>query len=299
LHVANAARKSSHNRRELLRVKLGLLSEADASAALALSTAEGWNQTEADWTRVIRLEPTGCFAARQGHRLIGTVTTTVYGGETAWIGMMVVQPDFRRQGIGAALMRLALDHVHCLGVARVKLDATPAGQPLYESLGFTAEAELQRWQGVAPSGANPNPPRSNRESHLPLFALDQAAFGADRSNLLEQLIAEGLGEPLVMQSDQGFPEGYALARQGRTATYVGPVVATTVSAVGRLLDGMLARFAAEDVCLDLHRSGLLEPEVLAARGLSKRRSLTRMRFGPRGDAAKAPSICASAGPEFG
>jgi len=298
-HVANTARESLHNRRGLLRVELGLLGEADASAALALSTAEGWNQTLEDWRRVIRLEPSGCFAARKGPRLIGTVTTTAYRSATAWIGMMIVQSDFRRQGIGAALMRLALDYVHSLGIANVKLDATPEGQPLYESRGFTAEAEIQRWQGVARTAANPNPQHSTGEPYLPLFALDQAAYGADRSSLLKQLIVEGLGRPLLVHSDHGVPAGYALARRGRTAKYVGPIVATTASAVGQLLDGMLARFAGEDVCLDLHRNGLLAPEVLAAQGLSKRRILTRMRFGLWSDAGAPPSICASAGPEFG
>lgn len=280
-------------------MKFGLLGEEDANAALALSAAEGWNQTAADWRRLTRLEPTGCFAAREGHRLIGTVTTTTYGRAMAWIGMMAVHPDSRRQGIGAALMRLALDYVHGLGVASVKLDATPAGRPLYESLGFVAEAGMERWQGVARSGASPDPRRPNGESLRLLFALDQAAYGADRSRLLELLVAESLGGPLVAQSGHGLPEGYALARQGRTATYIGPVVATTASAAGQLLDGMLARFAGEDVCLDLHGSGLLEPGALAERGLSKRRSLTRMCHGPRGDAETARSICASAGPEFG
>ena len=74
------------------------------------------------------LEPSGCFAARVGGRLIGTVTTTTYGRSVAWIGMMVVDPDFRRKGIGTALMRRAIDHVQGRGVRVLKLDATPAGR---------------------------------------------------------------------------------------------------------------------------------------------------------------------------
>lgn len=213
--------------------------------------------------------------------------------------MMVVHAEFRRQGIGAALMRLALDYVHSLGVASVELDATSAGRLLYESLGFTAEAEMQRWQGGARPGANPNLRHPNGDLLRQLFALDREAYGADRSRLLERLVVEGLGGPLVVQSGDGFPEGYALARQGRTVTYVGPVVVTTASAAGQLLDGVLARFAGEDVCPDLHKGGRLEPGVLVERGMSMRRSLTRMRRGLRSDAGTARSICASAAPEFG
>lgn len=280
-------------------MKLGLLRSGHLDAALALSAGEGWNQSAADWSRLIRLEPSGCFAAFEGSRLIGTVTTTTYGRAMAWIGMMVVHPDFRRQGIGAALMRLALDHVRALDIASVKLDATPAGRPLYESLGFAVEAEIERWQGVAPLEAGPVLRGPNGVSRPSLCALDRDAYGADRSRLLELLATEGLGEPLVARSAQGLAEGYALTRTGRAATYVGPLVTTTANAAGQLLGGMLARHAGTEICLDLHRGGLLEPQVLVERGLSKRRGLLRMHRGPGSQAGTSPSICASAGPEFG
>ena len=284
-----------------MAVTLGPLGEGDTDDALALSTVEGWNQTAADWRRLTRLEPSGCFAARDGRRMVGTVTTTTYGRALAWIGMMIVHPGSRGQGVGAMLMRSALDYLHGLGVASVKLDATPAGRPLYESLGFTAEAELERWQGVArPRGDGPGPRVAGDQSSRALLPLDRAAYGADRSRLLEMLAAEGSGGPLVARSpDDGSPEGYALARDGRIATYIGPVVATTVGAAGSLLDGMLTRFAGAEVCLDLHTGGPLEPGALAERGLSKRRGLTRMRHGPQGGSGTARSICAIAGPELG
>jgi GNAT superfamily N-acetyltransferase len=280
-------------------MKLGLLHSGDLDVALALGAEEGWNQSAADWGRLIRLEPSGCFAARNAGHLVGTVTTTVYGRAMAWIGMMIVHAEFRRQGIGAGLMELALDHVRDLGIASVKLDATQAGRPLYESLGFRAEAEMERWQGVAHPGGSPYPqPPSNESPRMP-FGLDEAAYSADRSRLLELLVAEGLGEPLVVESGHGVPLGYALARQGRTAAYIGPLVATTAAAGEQLLDGMLARLTGDEVCLDLHRGGLLEPGMLAVRGLSRRRGLARMHHGLRSEAGTARSICASAGPEFG
>jgi hypothetical protein len=34
-----------------------LLTEADVDAAVALSTEAGWNQTEADWRRLLALAP--------------------------------------------------------------------------------------------------------------------------------------------------------------------------------------------------------------------------------------------------
>jgi predicted N-acetyltransferase YhbS len=106
-------------------VTIDLLRLDDLGAALALSVAEGWNQSEADWRRMIQLEPSGCFVARDRGRLVGTVTTTTYGQTLAWIGMMIVRSDCRRQGIGAALMRKALEHLGGLGIASVKLERLP------------------------------------------------------------------------------------------------------------------------------------------------------------------------------
>ena len=194
-------------------------------------------------------------------------------------------------------MRLALAYAAQRGIASVKLDATPAGRPLYESLGFVAEAEFERWQGVARPGPSPSPPFMHGDSRRAMSALDRSAYGVDRLRVLDLLAAESSSGPVVVETLEEFPVGYAIARRGRTASYIGPLVATT--AIEQLLDAMLARLAGKEVCLDLHRGSLLEPHVLAERGLAKQRDLTRMYLGPQSDAGTAPSICASAGPEFG
>ena len=69
---------------------------------------------------------------------------------------MIVHPDARRQGIGAALMTRALDHLDAAGVSCVKLDATPAGLPLYRRLGFEEEVLFARWMGVATATRSPH-----------------------------------------------------------------------------------------------------------------------------------------------
>jgi GNAT superfamily N-acetyltransferase len=264
----------------------------DLSDTLALSTAEGWNQTPEDWRRVLRLAPDGCFAAREGDRLVGTVTTTEYGHTLGWIGMMIVGPEFRGRGIGAGLMRMALDHLAARGISTVKLDATPAGRPLYASLGFTAEVDVERWRGPARVLGDPGVPLPN-DARSQLFTFDLQTFGADRSELLQLLLDD------ATQAIGDGVDGYALARPGRTATHLGPLIAIDVTIARRLVFGMLARLDGTTVCIDLHRRGLLGPEVLTDAGLSQERVLTRMSFGVRSDAATTPAICASAGPELG
>lgn len=46
-------------------------------------------------------------------------------------------PEFRHQGLARAIMQALIQTAHDQNLAYVDLDASPDGQPLYESLGFT------------------------------------------------------------------------------------------------------------------------------------------------------------------
>ena len=88
----------------------------DVTAALDLCRSAGWNQLAGDWSRLIQYEPGGCWVAEVGQRLVGTVTTTRYGQDLAWIGMMLVDPDFRRRGIAMELIRTGIQYLQSLGI---------------------------------------------------------------------------------------------------------------------------------------------------------------------------------------
>src|SRR5215467_1002644 len=100
--------------------EIRLLFEADIPAAMELKEAAGWNQTKEDWRRLLLLQPDGCFGAIKDRRLVGTTTTTIYG-ELAWIGMVLIEPQHRRQGIAVKLMAVALDYLKDK-VDTIKLD---------------------------------------------------------------------------------------------------------------------------------------------------------------------------------
>jgi GNAT superfamily N-acetyltransferase len=118
------------------------LNLADLNNAMRLSEAEGWNQTEKDWRMVLTNPDDICIGADYGGRIVGTSNAVVYEGKIAWIGMVLVETGLRRQGIGRRLFDSILGKVS--GLRSVKLDATPAGQPLYEKFGFSEEYMIDR-----------------------------------------------------------------------------------------------------------------------------------------------------------
>ncbi len=130
-------------------------------------------------------------------------------------------------------------------------------------------------------------------------AFDRLAFGADRSCLLASLIADSPVAPLVAMTPEGQLEGFALARPGRRAFYIGPVAARGRETALVLLDGMLGQLAGEKVYLDFNIGFGLSPEVLAERELVKQRDLTQMAFGPESRAGISKRIFGLTGPEMG
>lgn len=242
---------------------------ADLDSAMALKDLAGWNQTPDDIRRLIEYESEGCFIAELDGVPVGTVSTTSYGTDLAWIGMMLVHPDYRRRGIARSLMETSLDYLRQRGVACIKLDATPLGQPLYEQLGFQAEWEFQRWErpgeSVASFGAS--------GSLLPKFLeLDRQAFGVDRSDWLTQVASAC--RVITTAST------YGMLRPGSVATYVGPVVtehpgSENVAEVESLVVSMLESVAGR-IFWDIPRCNGTAEQMAARLGFEPARQLLRM-----------------------
>lgn len=64
-----------------------------------------------------------------------------HGRRVAKIGRVAVLPAYRREGVGAAIMRAVLDTARRLGYKEAMLDSQTYIIPFYEQLGFVAEGE--------------------------------------------------------------------------------------------------------------------------------------------------------------
>lgn len=289
----NAARSSIVVRR---------LAPADVSFGLALSTAANWNQLEADWRRVVALEPHGCFIASLDDRDVGTVSAVVFDS-VAWIGLMLVDPSVRRRGVGRALMEHALAWLEQRYVATVRLDATPLGQPLYEQLGFTVDYLLDRFAGAPRSAPQfapcPSRLRLNSEATAELEQFDRAISGASRGGFLAALASEWPEESRFARDERNERLiGVRMARRGRAATLIGPCLALEPAAGEYLLSEALARFAGEPVFVDIPREHCAARRLADSAGLAVQRPLARMTRGPR-VVERVEAIWASSGPEKG
>ena len=287
---------------------ISLLTAADVDSAQRLVEAAGWNQLPADWLRLLVRQPQGCWKATIDGQLVGTVTTICYDTTLAWIGMMLVDPAWRRQGLGRQLMRTAIDYLLQSGVAHIGLDATPAGRPLYEQLGFTTAAQWQRWgrpdqpdanlvarrdaphAAPGPSGSVPPTDTCATELLSGCRELDQTAFGVDRWTWVRKLA----GEAFVACDSPS----YGLLRQGRIAATLGPLVACDAATAARLASRLLAQ--CPGACLwDVPPDNPAAIGLAQQHGFAPLRDLYRMWLGPPGPTGATHQLFAISDPATG
>lgn len=239
---------------------------ADVPNAMRLKEAAGWNQTADDWLRLLELEGGGCFALEEDGELAATTTVITYGRDLAWIGMVLTLPSFRRRGFARILMERAIAYAESCNVSTIGLDATEMGAPLYRQLGFEPAGTIERWRLA---NAQVLPP-----IELPAWEydarLDRAAFGANRSILLQDLATiDAASIPSA---------GYAMGRPGSRAFYFGPCVADSISTADALVRWFVARRPSpgEPVFWDIPIANDDAVSLARRYGFEPARRLTRM-----------------------
>jgi predicted N-acetyltransferase YhbS len=254
------------------------LGPADLKGCMALAVDRGWLPEKAKWTFLFDIAEVFGVDAPDGG-LAGSVTLARYGTGHASAGMMLVASRFARRGLGRALM------THLLGAAgdaTVTLFATEMGRPLYESLGFKPVRRSASFTGLfspEPEDATVTT-RPATDADIPaILALDQAAFGADRSHIVRRL--PSFAEKILISRTRRNDCGYAAAWHNGSTTVIGPVVAPDGATARRLITD-LAAGARGPVRLDLDPDRPELPAWAQARGLPVKGRTTVMAYGPPG-----------------
>ena len=248
----------------------------DEGFFLELIGLTGWDNTAADFRRMLDYEPGGCFLASRDGVDIGMVNSTNYDS-VGWIGNLVVQSGHRGGGIGAALMRRAMKHLTDSGAASIRLDAVEKAIPLYERLGFRAEYASLRFNGL---GIHFNAPDVEEmlSSHLEgVLDLDEIYFGANRERMLRRVFAD-FPEYCFVACEGGAVRGYIMAKRGESNVRVGPWVCEPSRAelAGDLLRRLMDASAGERLWIGVPEGNRASVEVLTAHGFSSLPSSLRM-----------------------
>lgn len=272
----------------------------DIAAGLELCRAARWNQTERDWELFLRLTPEGCRVAVRDERVIGTVATTRYEDRFSWIGMVLVDPAERGQGIGARLTAEALGVLK--DMPSIRLDATPAGHSVYQKLGFVDEYRLSRMETVVPGAGlalRRNPARPMTKDDLPAVAFfDREVFGADRRLALGWMF-DGAPEYAWVIEKGGEIAGYTFGRRGFNFEHLGPIVARDQRTARRLVSACLNRQVGKRFIIDASHYDTVWRSWLESIGFRQQRPFIRMFYRDNPYPGLPPKQFGILGPEFG
>lgn len=292
------------------------LDASDVLAGVTLSAAAHWNQTADDWH--LFTSHGHAIGWRTGQsELVATAATLPYQGGLegglSWISMVLVAEAWQHRGLATRLLQDCVQHLQASGSVPV-LDATPAGEAVYQRLGFGRGFELQRWD-LAPAARETDAAiphavpvlspsveeLTGSEAVSVIAALDRETTGLDRSVLLADLLGRQASRAWVFLDARRRATGFALAREGRSATQIGPVIAAGAQQAIALVKAALGAVRGR-VLIDAPTARTEFAAWLAQRGFKVQRGFSRMALAavlPLNVRHAPATLYAIAGPEFG
>ncbi|MBG0803158.1 GNAT family N-acetyltransferase [Methylocystis sp. H4A] len=240
------------------------MSKSEVDRALDWAAAEGWNPGRYDAESFYAVDPKGFFIAERAGEPLGCVSAVAYDDSFGYVGLFVVRPPYRGQGVGLRLLNVALRHVQGRNVG---LDAAIDLQQTYARYGFTfAYRNIRHRCG----GGGEAPPDVTELAEVPfdeIVRYDQTVFPTSRPNFLSRWIAQPQSAALAVVK-QGRLAGYGVLRACRDGYKIGPLFADDLQIADALFQGLSARAAGAPVFLDT-------PEANAAAiALAQRRQMT-------------------------
>src|SRR5262249_3947688 len=184
----------------------------------------------------------------------------------------------------------------------IRLDATPAGHPVYQKLDFVDECRLSRMETVVSSEGltlRLNPARPMTKDDLPAVAIfDRQVFGADRRLTLGWMF-DGAPEYAWVIEERGQIVGYTFGRRGFNFEHLGPVVAHDQQTARRLVSACLNRQAGKPFIINASHHDADSRECVESIGSREQRPFIRMFYRDNPHPGLPPKQFGILGPEFG
>lgn len=181
---------------------------------------EKWTTTQSDFQRLIDFTPNGCFIAYSDNTKIGMVSTTIYDN-AAWIGSLIVLPEYRGKGIGTMLMEKTIHFLEDNQVETIRLDAVLEVIPLYKKLGFKEEYESLRYTSFGRERDAQKLKRMEESELADVIFLDKKYTGLKREKVLRRVYLDFPDYNFLIRKN-GRAHGFIMAKNLNSVIKIGP-----------------------------------------------------------------------------
>ncbi|WP_459499361.1 GNAT family N-acetyltransferase [Bacillus sp. C1] len=212
------------------------LNKSNIPQLISLCEAVGWLQPTSFMQKQFEMYLSIGSLLGYTHNQKLIATGGVFPSESGFssIGMLVVHPNFQKQGLGRTLLDVCMQQTPAS--LPIMLIATDAGVPLYKTYGFTTITTIHRFEKLVT-----NTPRNL--SHLKqieqhdlnsLIRLDEITTGAYRSHLYSLLLTRATFT-LKLERNHKI-EAFALCVEKRDVLCITPMIAKLEEDAIQLLD---------------------------------------------------------------
>jgi GNAT superfamily N-acetyltransferase len=125
---------------------------------------------------------------------IAGIGTGIVHGDVAWLGHIIVHPDFRNRGLGGVITKALVENMHAMNCKTIYLVATELGEPVYKKLGFETETEYVFFKDLVKNSdwaSSPEVVPYNPSYRDQIEAIDKFISGEDRMVHVERFLATG------------------------------------------------------------------------------------------------------------
>lgn len=216
------------------------LNPSAADLLKLLSKRAGWNQTEDDKEFLSSQDVGDLYIATYdiNNRVIalGSGLVLPVNEDLSWIGMILVHPELRRQGIARSMMLACLDDARNVQKKSIiGLDATPMGKQVYDSLGFKDSFLI--WRSILSTDLD----RGNYYEYQ-IIPLDLGRVSEflkkknyeERIQIIRLLNKIPRSVNFMAESKNGI-HGIIMSRPGRLKPFIGPLIADSPEVAQTLL----------------------------------------------------------------
>lgn len=259
-----------------------LMRPGELELGLEWARQEGWNPGLDDALAFHAADPSGFFVGVIGGVPVGCISVVKYGERSAFLGLYMVNPDFRGKGYGKKLWNIAMASVEGRVVG---LDGVPAQQENYRRSGFEVAYRTIRYGGKPDMGSSDE---AGRKAIL--------GVGADRLDGLlrydadiflqprEAFLASWLTGPASRKSAHlhsgGRTRGYGTIRRCFEGHKIGPLFANSAPSARLVLERLFAAARGESVTLDVPVANPAGVRLAESFGLKPVFETARMYRGP-------------------
>ena len=222
-------------------LQLKKLRKNDLKTLVDWAKEEGWNPGKYDFEVFWDTDPEGFYGFYFEQRLITGGAIVSYHKEFGFMGLFIVHPDFRGQGIGQKLwfLRKGLLLKRLKNNATIGMDGVLAMQPFYEKGGFKIAFKDVRYefkgQKLTFSKSISTIEKLDIET---VHKYDLKCFGYNRNEFLKNWLKIPESKSFKFLDDDNL-KGYAVIRKVNTGYKIGPLFADTDEIAEELLKACL------------------------------------------------------------